>query len=242
MAVNWQIATVEEIIQETPRVKTFVFSLPDWKPHMAGQHYDLRLTAPDGYQTIRKYSIASAPDRQARIALTIDLLEGGEVSEYMHGVIIPGDQVEIRGPIGGYFVWHPGLNQPLLLVAGGSGIVPLMSMIRHKLSAEVDSSVVLLYSAKSEEDLIYKRELDLFSNNNSVRIYYTLTRNIPPTWKGYTRRIDEEMLTDMLHLFDRKPLVYVCGPTAMVEYVSHELVAFGIPGAKIRTERFGPSG
>lgn len=242
MAINWQIGTVTQIKQETKKVKSFTISLPNWKPHKPGQHYDLRLTAEDGYQTIRKYSIGSAPEQENEVELTIDLLDDGEVSAYMHEVVVPGDRLELRGPIGGYFVWHAKLNTHILLIAGGSGVVPLMSMLRHKQKANSLTKMVLLYSIKTEEDIIYHEELNHLGQFSDISIYYTFTRAIPKGWMGYQARINGGMLQDMLRLFHERPLVYVCGPTSMVEYVAHELVSKGIPGAKIRTERFGPSG
>src|ERR671933_2735221 len=157
--LEWQLATVTAIRDETPRVKTFTLALPDWTPHRAGQHYDLRLTSPDGYQAQRSYSIASAPERAGEIDLTVERLPDGEVSTYLHDVLVVGDLVELRGPIGGYFVWEAGLGGPLLLVAGGSGVVPLMAMIRHRAAAGAEVPTRLLYSSRSYEEIIYREEL-----------------------------------------------------------------------------------
>ena len=183
---------------ETQSVKTFTLSLPNWVPHRAGQHYDVRLTAPDGYQAQRSYSIASSPEQKGEIELTVERLEEGEVSTYLHDVLIMGDQVELRGPIGGYFVWEAGMGGPLLLVAGGSGIVPLMAMIRHWRAAGSNVPVRLLYSSRTYEDIIYHQELDqLHREHTGVEVFHTLTRVQPPAWEGYGRRIDMRMLEEV---------------------------------------------
>ena len=247
--LEWQIATVKTIRIETPQVKTFTLSLPSWIRHRPGQHYDLRLTAPDGYQAQRSYSIASEPERAGEIDLTIERLEDGEVSGYMHDVIVPGDQVELRGPIGGYFVWETGLGGPLLLIAGGSGVVPLMSMIRHRASDGSTIPLRLLYSARTSEDVIYFAELmQRRALNDGLEVLYTFTRTQPPGWTGYSRRIDRPMLEEVAGPYlapstSRDHLrVYICGPTLLVESTANGLVEIGIPPAQIRTERFGPTG
>jgi ferredoxin-NADP reductase len=172
--LEWQIATVKSIHQETATAKTFTLGLPDWVQHKAGQHYDVRLTAPDGYQAQRSYSIASDPERTGEIDLTVERIEDGEVSSYMHNVLIVGDQIEVRGPIGGYFVWEASMGEPLLLVAGGSGIVPLMSMIRHRAAVGSTNPAVLLYSSRTPEDVIYSDELMRLTNSqNGPRIFHT---------------------------------------------------------------------
>lgn len=240
-SVEWQIATVKAINQETPNVKTFTLSLPNWVPHKAGQHYDIRLTAADGYQAQRSYSIASQPERVGEIDLTVERINDGEVSSYLHEILIPGDQIEMRGPIGGYFVWEARLGGPLLLIAGGSGVVPLMSMIRHWAAAKSTIPTRLLYSSRTFEDVIYRDELDHISAANSaLEVFHTLTRSQPPGWTGYARRIDQQMLNEVAKLV--KPRVFICGPTPLVEGVANSLVQIGVTSAQIRTERFGPSG
>ncbi|MGI6207200.1 MAG: ferredoxin reductase [Anaerolineae bacterium] len=243
--VGWQIATVTAIKQETYRVKTFTFSLPNWIRHRAGQHYDIRLTAPDGYQAQRSYSVASEPEREGEIDLTVELIEDGEVSTYMHEVLVPGDLVELRGPIGGYFVWDADRTEPLLLVAGGSGIVPLMCMIRHRAAAGSRVPVRLLYSVRSWDDLIYQEELErrrAQGDGGGLEVFYTFTRVQPPGWRGYSRRVDPDMLLEVARPLGSSLEAYVCGPTLMVEAVADALVRIGLPPAGVRTERFGPSG
>ncbi len=241
--LRWQIATVKEIKQETPSVKTFTLTLPEWVAHRAGQHYDVRLTAPDGYQAQRSYSIASQPERTGEIDLTVEYLEDGEVSSYMHQVLVPGDLIEVRGPIGGYFVWEADMGGPLLLVAGGSGIVPLMSMLRHRAAVRSTVPARLLYSSRTLEDVIYLKELDtLTSSGPGLEVFHTLTRSQPEGWSGYSRRIDRRMLGDVVGPLGRGARVYICGPTPLVETAANALVELGIPQSQIRTERFGPTG
>src|SRR6266550_4403592 len=212
--LEWQIATVKAIKQETPRVKSFTLALPDWTPHRAGQHYDVRLTAPDGYQAQRSYSIASEPERAGEIDLTVERLEDGEVSSYMHDVLIEGDLIEVRGPIGGYFVWEARLGGPLLLVAGGSGVVPLMCMLRHRAAAGSQVPARLLYSSRTPDDVIYHEELEkLRASQNGLDVFYTYTRTQPPGWTGYARRIDAQMLAEVAGPLGRGPQVFICGPT-----------------------------
>jgi ferredoxin-NADP reductase len=239
----WQIATLRAVRQETPTVRTLTLRLPAWQRHRAGQHYDLRLTAADGYQAQRSYSIASEPERTGEIDLTIERLADGEVSSYLHDVAVPGDQVEVRGPFGGYFVWDAARREPLLLVAGGSGVVPLMSILRHRSVTSTRVPAVLLYSARSVEEVIYRAELDaLASRDRSLRVAITLTRSQPPAWGGYARRIDETMLRDALEAVPPHPRAYVCGPTLLVESVAALLAGLGLLPAHILTERFGPTG
>lgn len=241
--LRWQIATVKAIQPETPRVKTFTLTLPDWREHRPGQHYDVRLTAPDGYQAQRSYSVASEPERRGEIDLTVELLEEGEVSSYMHEVLVPGDQIEVRGPIGGYFVWLASLGGPLMLVAGGSGIVPLMAMLRHRAAAGSTVPTRLLFSSRSLEDVIYLRELErLQAARTGLEVFHTLTRTQPEGWTGYSRRIDDQMLRQVVGPLGPNPRVYICGPTPMVESAANGLVQIGVPQAQIRTERFGPTG
>lgn len=241
-SIAWQIATVKSIQPETEQVKTFTLSLPGWMQHFAGQHYDIRLTASDGYQAQRSYSIASAPERQGEIDLTVERIEGGEVSPYLHDVLIPGDLIEVRGPIGGYFIWDGGLKQPLLLIAGGSGIVPLMSMLRHRTALKDPPPARLLYSSRTHDDIIYAQELEkLQKNDPCLKVYHSLTRSQPAGWKGYSRRIDRKMLAEVIQDLDLPFQVFICGPTLLVETAANELVGLGLPARNIRTERFGPS-
>lgn len=241
--LEWQISTVIKVKVETENVKTFTLALPNWVRHQAGQHYDVRLTAPDGYQAQRSYSIASSPEQKGEIELTVECLDDGEVSTYLHDVLIVGDQVELRGPIGGYFVWDVKIGGPLLLVAGGSGIVPLMAMLRHRKAAVSDVPVRLLYSSRTYDDIIYRGELYQMENDHSgFEVFHTLTRKQPMGWSGYDRRIDIGMLEEVARPFGRELKAYICGPTALVEGVANGLVALGIPPKQIRTERFGPTG
>jgi ferredoxin-NADP reductase len=241
--LEWQIATVKAIKQETPTVKTFTLGLPHWLEQRAGQHYDVRLTAPDGYQTERSYSIASEPERTGEVDLTVERIEDGEVSTYLHDVVVVGDRVEVRGPIGGYFVWDESLGGPLLLVGGGSGVVPLMSMIRHRAVTGSKVPTRLLYSSRTPDEVIYYKELQqLQANDGNLRVYYTLTRAQPPGWTGYSRRIDAQMLSEVASPLGAAPKTYVCGPTLLVEAVANEMVRVGVAPGDIRTERFGPTG
>jgi ferredoxin-NADP reductase len=241
--LSWQIASVREVKPETAKVKTFTLALPAWIRHRAGQHYDVRLTAPDGYQAQRSYSIASAPEREGEIDLTVERIEDGEVSTYMHDVLIPGDQIEVRGPIGGYFVWEATMAEPLLLIAGGSGVVPLMSILRHRAAAGAKNPTSLLYSSRTFEDIIYYDELEkLRTANGGLYIFHTLTRSQPAGWKGYTRRIDQDMLKEVAGTLGKSVQVYICGPTLLVESAADSLVKVGIQPDQIRTERFGPTG
>lgn len=242
-SITWQIATVAAIKPETPRVKTFTLTLPHWVAHRPGQHYDVRLTAPDGYQAERSYSIASEPERLGEIDLTVERLKDGEVSSYMHDILVPGDLIEVRGPIGGYFVWDVGIGGPLLLIAGGSGVVPLMAMLRHR---QVERSRVptrLLYSVRGPDDVIYAAELMRLSRaDGEPEVIYTFTRVQPPSWTGYGRRIDRQMLSEVARPLSEPPLTYVCGPTLFVEAAANGLLEIGVAAYRIRTERFGPTG
>jgi len=242
-ALRWQLGTVTEIHQETPRAKTFTIALPLWTAHHAGQHYDIRLTAPDGYQAQRSYSIASEPERQGLVELTVERIDDGEVSPYLHDVVQPKDQIELRGPIGGYFVWDVGLGGPLLLVGGGSGVVPLMAMIRHRVAAGSSIQTRLLYSVRSPDDVLYPDELQMLQDHREgVDVIYTYTRQAPGGWTGYRRRIDRAMLKEITSQMEAGLRPYVCGPTLLVEAAANNLVELGIPADRIRTERFGPTG
>ena len=236
----WQVADVVDVVAETPRVKTIAFDVPGWRGHRAGQHVDVRLTAEDGYQAQRSYSIASTPDR-ARIELTVVRIDDGEVSPYLTDELRPGDQIELRGPIGGYFVWEPSQGGPLLLVAGGSGVAPLMAMIRLRAAAGSNTDMRLLSSSRSWDDIIYRAELDRLSGNG-LTVVHTLTGSQPPGWTGYGRRVDADMLAEVGPGPAERPLVYVCGPTPFVETVAEALVHLGHDPRGIKTERFGPTG
>lgn len=241
--LEWQIASVRNITPETAHVKSFTLTLPMWMRHRAGQHYDIRLTADDGYQAQRSYSIASEPEREGEVDITVERISDGEVSAYLHDVLIPGDRIEVRGPIGGYFVWEAVMAEPLLLIAGGLGVVPLMSMIRHRAAAGARNPTSLLYSSRTFEDIIYYQELEkLRTTNNGLQVFHTLTRSQPPHWKGYARRIDQSMLKELAKPLGRSVQVYVCGPTVLVETVANTLVKIGVNSNQIRTERFGPTG
>lgn len=239
--LSWQLANVVEQIDEAPRVRSIVLDCPDWPGHRAGQHVDVRLTAEDGYVAQRSYSIASAPE-DGYVVLTVERLDDGEVSTYLVDELHPNDELELRGPIGGYFVWEEALGGPLLLVAGGSGIVPLRSMLRHRAATESTVPVRLLYSSRTLADVIYHDELEQLAADDEVDIRYTLTRDSPEGWPGYRRRIDREILEEVAWSPEDRPLVYVCGPTALVEVVAGTLVELGHDASRIKTERFGPSG
>ncbi len=242
-AIAWQLATVTAVHDETPTVRTFTLGLPGWPGHRPGQHVDLRLTAQDGYSVERSYSIASEPERAGELDITVERIEGGEVSPFLHDVVVPGDRVEVRGPIGGYFVWEATLGGPLLLVAGGSGVVPLMAMARHRARAGSRVPTRLLFSSRAASEIIYRDELDrLAAAGDGFEVVHTLTRQQPPGWMEFARRIDEAMLTEVLEPLGLATRAYTCGPTALVEVVANGLVRLGLPPDRIRTERFGPTG
>ena len=236
--LTWQLATVDEVVEETPRVRTIVLDVPDWPGHRAGQHLDVRLTAEDGYRAERAYSIASAPGEP--IAITVERLEDGEVSPYLTRELRQGDSIELRGPVGGYFVWTPDDGGPLLLVAGGSGIVPLRSMLRHRERSGSDVPVCLLYSSRSLEEVIYRTELD--EPGRGVEVVHTLTREQPPGWIGYSRRVDTALLREVAWPAEENPYTFVCGPTSFVETVGRGLVELGYRPERVKTERFGATG
>jgi ferredoxin-NADP reductase len=236
--LTWQVATVAEVVDETPRVRTIVLDLPGWPGHRAGQHLDIRLTAEDGYRAEREYSIASAPGEP--VAITVERLDEGEVSPYLTGELRAGDGLELRGPVGGYFVWDPDENgRPLLLVAGGSGIVPLRAMLRHRERTGSEVAARLLYSSRSVEDVIYADELE--RRTDGVEVVYTLTREQPPGWTGYARRVDPHLLAEVAWPADDDPHTFVCGPTSFVETVASGLVGLGYRPERVKTERFGGS-
>jgi ferredoxin-NADP reductase len=240
--LTWSPATVDHFIDETPRVRSIVLESPDWPGHLPGQHIDIRLTAEDGYQAQRSYSIA-APTDGDRVVITVELVEEGEVSAFLIEDLILGDRIEIRGPIGGYFVWEPSMGGPLQLIGGGSGVVPLMAILRARVEFGGDVPVHFLSSARTNEDVIYRVELEETATKESgVEIVHTLTRNHPPDWTGPTRRVDREMLAEHVWSPQVSPLIYVCGPTGFVESVATSLVELGHPPERVRTERFGPTG
>src|SRR5919112_3864130 len=215
----WRLADVVEVVPETPRTKSLVLDVPDWEGHKAGQHVDVRLTAEDGYQAQRSYSIASAPENE-RLVLTVDRLADGEVSPYLTDVLMAGDKLEFRGPIGGYFTWEAKDGGLLLLVGGGSGVVPLMAMLRHRAGVGSEVPARLLYSSRSYEEIIYRKELErLATRDGSLEVIHALTRSRPQDWSGYDRRIDAELLAEVSWLPEDRPLVFVCGPTPLVEAV-----------------------
>ncbi|MGH2712476.1 MAG: ferredoxin reductase [Thermoleophilaceae bacterium] len=238
--LTWRVAEVVDVLTETPRVKTIAFNVPGWPGHRAGQHADVRLTAEDGYQAQRSYSIGSAPNG-GRIELTVERLDDGEVSPYLTDELRPGDRIELRGPVGGYFVWEPSQGGPLLLVAGGSGVVPLMAMIRVRAGAGSDAETRLLFSSRGWDDVIYRDELERLGGGG-LTVIHTLTRSQPPGWKGYARRLDVEMLAEVGPGLHEQPHVYVCGPTPFVEAAAQALVQLGHEPHQVKTERFGPTG
>ncbi len=236
--LSWQTATADSVTDETATVRTIGLDVPGWPGHRAGQHVDVRLTADDGYQAERAYSIAAAPGEP--LAITVERLDDGEVSPYLTEELQPGDLLEVRGPIGGYFVWEPAFGGPLLLLAGGSGIVPLRAMLRYRRLTGSSVPVRLLYSSRSCEDVIYRSELD--DPLEGVEVIHALTRSQPPGWTGYARRVDGQMLAEVAWPVAQGPLAYVCGPTSFVEAVAAGLVGIGYPAGRIKTERFGATG
>lgn len=241
--IAWRIATVSAIRDETAMVRTFTLRLPDWPGHRPGQHVDLRLTAEDGYSVERSYSIASEPERAGELDITVERIVDGEVSAFLHDVIVVGNRLEVRGPIGGYFVWDVPLGGPLFLVAGGSGVVPLMAIVRHRAKGGSDVATRLLFSSRNVEDIIYREELDrLAAADDGFEVIHTLTRSRPPGWTGYDRRIDDRMLAEVLEPLGDQARCYICGPTALVEVAANALVRLGLPSDRVRTERFGPTG
>lgn len=240
--LDWQIGSLRTSVPVTPRTHLLTIDLPDWEGHLAGQHVDIRLTAEDGYQAQRSYSIASAPHADT-IELAVERLDDGEVSTYLTDVLVPGDQLELRGPIGGYFTWQVSDGGPVLLVAGGSGVAPLMSMIRERFGQGSDVPMTLLSSSRSWDEVIYRDELTALAERDAgFTLVQTLTRRQPPDWEGFSRRIDREMLEEIAFPADANPLAYVCGPTALVESAANLLVELGYVPERVKTERFGPTG
>ena len=247
----WRVATVVEAVDESSHARTLRLDVPGWPGHRAGQHVDVRLTAPDGYRTERSYSIASAPPVAAghvdsatsRIELTVERLAEGEVSPYLTGELRAGDGLELRGPIGGYFVWTVEEGGPLFLIAGGSGVVPLASMVRLRSLRGATVPTRLLYSARAEEALYYRAEFDaLAANRTGFGITYSLTRERPAGWSGFRRRVDREMIAEVGWSATERPRIFICGPTSFVEAVASACVALGHAPERIKTERFGATG
>jgi ferredoxin-NADP reductase len=239
--IRWRLGAVIGLVDETAHARSIMLDVPGWLGHIAGQHVDVRLTAEDGYQTERSYSIASAPE-DAEVVLTVERIDDGEVSPYLTDELRVGDELELRGPIGGYFNWRSDDGGPLLLVAGGSGLVPLMAMLRHRAATSSTVEARLLLSARSDPDVLYRDELDTLAASDGVAVHYTFTRNPPPGWDGFARRVDAEMLSVVGPVPERQPRIFVCGPTAFVEQAAEALVDLGHKPASVRTERFGPTG
>lgn len=236
--LTWRVGTVVEAVEETPLTRSIALELPGWPGHRAGQHVDVRLTAADGYQAQRSYSIASAPE-DGQVVLTVERLEEGEVSPYLVDELRVGDELELRGPVGGYFVWEAALGGPLFLVAGGAGVVPFRAMLRHHRAVGSTVGVRMVYSARSLADLVYRAELTRLAGDERIDIRCTLTREQPAGWRGYHRRVDHRLLAEVGWPPEDRPLVYVCGPTGFVETAANALVALGHEPGRIRTERFG---
>jgi len=238
--LRWHTARVRELREENARARTIVLDDPAWPGHAAGQHVDVRLTAEDGYQAQRSYSIASAPEEP--LALTVERIDDGEVSPYLTEELRVGDDLELRGPVGGHFTWRTDDGGPLLLIAGGSGLVPLMAMLRHRNARRDRTPTWLLVSSRGLDDLLYADELMLDSAEAGVTVQITLTRRQPPDWMGYARRVDGDMLRELGPPPAERPRTFVCGPTPFVEHAADALVMLGHPPEQIHAERFGPSG
>jgi ferredoxin-NADP reductase len=239
--LSWQLAEVVDLVDEPAKVRSIGLICPGWEGHLPGQHIDVRLTAEDGYQAQRSYSIAT-PAEGERITITVELIEDGEVSPYLVEELVVGDQLELRGPIGGYFVWEPDHGGPLLLVAGGSGLVPLMAMVRLRARSESEVPVRLLLSSRSWEKVLYRSELETVGSMPGVKVIHTLTRSQPPGWTGHRGRIDRQLLSEVAWPTSDHPLCFVCGPTGLVEAAATALTDLGHDPGRIKTERFGPSG
>jgi ferredoxin-NADP reductase len=241
--LTWTPSKAVDFVTETRQVRTIVFDVPQWGGHLAGQHVDVRLTAPDGYQAQRSYSIASPPEDGMRVALTIERIDDGEVSVFLVDDVMTGDEIELRGPIGGYFTWDAKDGGPLMLIGGGSGVVPLMAMLRHRAAERSTVPARLLYSARTIDDVIYRGELDRMAADDDMFMpTLTLTRAQPPGWTGPHRRVDREMLEEVVWPAASTPRVFICGPTPFVESVADILVGLGHEPHRIKTERFGPTG
>ena len=241
--LDWQVATAVAFRNETANVRTIAFAVPGWAGHLSGQHVDVRLTAEDGYQAQRSYSIASPAGPADRIELTVERLADGEVSSFLTEALAVGDSIELRGPIGGYFTWKPVDTTPLMLIAGGSGVVPCMSMLRTRDQVGSKVPARMLFSSRTAADIIYRRELErLAVKGDGFSLIHTLTRERPSGWRGESRRVDREMLAAHVFPAARASRIFVCGPTSFVETVADQLVSLGHEPAAIKTERFGPTG
>jgi len=240
--LTWVVAEVVSSVDETRRARSIVLRCPGWPGHLAGQHIDIRLTAEDGYQAQRSYSIAAPADGEY-VVITVELIEDGEVSPYLVEDLVMGDRIEVRGPIGGYFVWEPSLGGPLQLIGGGSGVVPLMAMLRARVSADSQVPVRYLSSARSLDRVLFRSELARIGRDvDGVEVLHTLTRTRPDGWDGLERRVDADMLQSHAFAVSERPTCFVCGPTPFVEAVSSALVALGHDPGRVKTERFGPTG
>lgn len=237
--MQWLVATVAATMPETPAAVSLSFDIADWSGHRAGQHVDVRLTAEDGYSAERSYSIASAPGSD-QVELTVVRIDDGEVSPYLTTGLEVGDQIELRGPIGGYFVWEKVETRPVLLLGGGSGVVPLMAMLRDHAQLDHSADMRLIYSAQTERDILYKEELTALSGGKR-EVVVTLTREPPSSWSGRRGRIDHDLLSSMTEAFKGEFLSFVCGPTPFVEALADELVELGLRPGSVKTERFGPT-
>jgi ferredoxin-NADP reductase len=243
---NWKVGTLLKKTMAADNVMSLTFSLPDWEPFQAGQHFDIRLTAPGGYMAERSYSIASAPEEKDIIEYGVQLLENGEVSPYLWNLTV-GKQVEMRGPIGGHFIWSTAMPGPLILIGGGSGMVPLMCMLRHhvnNLEKDINRKIIFLVSARSPNLVLYKKELEeIAARDPNIKIVTTITDTPPPDWTGYKRRIDKEMLAEVFAKQDimqsEMPMTYICGPTPFVEAIAKHMIGLGFNAHSIKTERFG---
>jgi ferredoxin-NADP reductase len=238
----WHVGKVIALHDETATARTMTLEVADWPAHVAGQHVDVRLTAPDGYSAVRSYSIASAPNSEGRVDLTVERLDNGEVSPYLTQELAVGDRLELRGPIGGWFVWRTHQTEPIQLVAGGSGIVPLMSMIRSRQAADSAAPFRLLYSVREPAAVFYRDELQALTENEGLSLTYAYTRVAPKDWPRPPRRIDTTLITNATWPSNLAPTCYVCGPTSFVEIATSLLIASGYSPERIRTERFGPTG
>jgi ferredoxin-NADP reductase len=240
--LSWRAAQVVAVRDESASARTLVLEVPDWPGHLAGQHVDVRLTAADGYSTQRSYSVASAPDG-SRVELTVQRLDDGEVSPYLTQVLRPGDLLELRGPIGGWFVWRPGDTDPVLLLGGGSGVVPLMAMVRTRIASASPTPMRLLYSTRTPETVLYGDELRrLAERDPQLDVALVYTRRAPAGWSGPVGRLDAARLATLAWPPAAAPACFVCGPTGFVEAVANLLIDQGYPPGRIKTERFGPSG
>ena len=240
--MTWRVGKAVALFDETASARTLTLEVPDWPGHVAGQHVEVRLTASDGYSVLRSYSIASAPDSENRLEITVERLPNGEVSPYLTQELSVGDRLELRGPIGGWFVWHPEQMEPIQLIAGGSGIVPLMAMIRSRASSGSAVPFRLLYSVREPASEFYREELSTLADRGIVRVTHAYTRAVPQDWPLPPGRINADLIANATWPATLFPTCYICGPTSFVENASALLTVSGHSAQKIRTERFGPTG